>query len=72
MTGHLEMWTSRDTMLRLLHRLPLRKADPPRAIGVDDWAIRKGRTYGTPVVDLERRCPIDLLPDRSADLAHIH
>jgi transposase len=34
---------------------------------VDDWAQRKGRTYGTIVVDLERRRPIDLLPDRTAE-----
>jgi transposase len=66
LTGHLGMRTSPDTMLRLLHRLTLPTADPPRAVGIDDWAIRKGRTYGTLVVDLERRRPIDLLPDRSA------
>jgi len=69
LTGHLGMQTSPDTILRLLHRLPLPRADPPRAVGravgIDDWAIRKGQTDGTLVVDLERRCPIDLLPDRS-------
>jgi transposase len=65
LTGHLGMQTSPDTILRLVHRLPLPRADPPRAVGVDDWAVRKGRTYGTLLVDLERRCPIDLLPDRS-------
>ncbi len=54
LTGHLGMRTSPDTMLRLLHRLPLPTADPPRAVGIDDWAIRKGRTYGTLLVDLER------------------
>lgn len=62
---HLAMPTSPDTMLRLVHRLPLPAADPPRAVGIDDWAIRKGRTYGTLLVDLDRRRPIDLLPDRS-------
>src|SRR5262249_59291381 len=28
---------------------------------------RKGRTYGTIVVDLERGCPVELLDDRLAD-----
>ena len=34
---------------------------------VDDWAVRKGRTYGTIVVDLERRRVLDLLPDSAAE-----
>jgi transposase len=35
-------------------------------IGIDDWAWKRGRRYGTIVCDLERRCIIDLLPDREA------
>jgi hypothetical protein len=38
----------------------------PRVVGVDDWARKKGRAYGTITVDLEREV-IDVLPDRSAD-----
>ncbi|HWK81566.1 MAG TPA: transposase, partial [Thermomicrobiales bacterium] len=34
---------------------------------MDDWALRRGRTYGTILVDLEARHIVDLLPDRSAD-----
>jgi transposase len=34
---------------------------------VDDWALRKGRTYGTIIVDLLRRRVLDLLPDRPAE-----
>ncbi|WPR75204.1 hypothetical protein [Algoriphagus sp. NG3] len=33
-------------------------------IGVDDWAYKKGRNYGTIIVDLINREVIDLLPDR--------
>jgi len=35
-------------------------------VGIDDWGWRKGSTYGTIIVGLERREVIDLLPVRSA------
>jgi transposase len=65
--SRLAMPASAATVLRLIRRLPLPETEPPRAVGVDDWAMRKGRTYGTIVVDLERRCVVDLLPDRTAE-----
>jgi transposase len=61
------MPASADTVLRLIRNLPLPEPEPPRVVGVDDWAMCKGRTYGTIVVDLERRCVLDLLPDRTAE-----
>ena len=64
--GHLAMPASADTVLRLVRGLPPPEPEPPRVVGVDDWAVRKGRTYGTIVVDLERRRTLDLLPDRTA------
>lgn len=59
--------TSRTTLLRLVRALPLPAAPSPRVLGVDDWARRRGRTYGTLLVDQERRVAIDLLPDRTAE-----
>jgi hypothetical protein len=38
----------------------------PRVIGVDDWAKRKGSSYGTIIVDLERHRVVDMLPERTA------
>lgn len=36
----------------------------PRILGIDEFAFRKGRTYGTAIVDVESSRPVDVLPDR--------
>ena len=60
---------SKDTLLRALkHSVRHRAcATPVRVVGIDDWSWRKGATYGTIMVDLERREVLDILPDRSAE-----
>ncbi len=58
---------SPDTLLRMVRKVPEEKPETPRVLGVDDWAKKKGQTYGTILVDLEKHQPIDVLPDRSAE-----
>ena len=59
---------SDSTLLRQLRRKAVATtAQAPRVLGIDDWAWRKGRRYGTNLCDLERGKVVDLLPDRSAE-----
>ena len=66
LAGRLAMPVSGDTLLRMIRSSAVVPSPPPRVIGVDDWAWRRGHHYGTIICDLERRRVVDLLPDRSA------
>src|SRR2546429_4674497 len=63
----LGMGASGPTLLRRMRAVCIPPPKSVRVLGIDDWAWKKGMTYGTILVDLERRCPIELLPDRSTE-----
>ncbi len=64
--GRLGMKASPSALLRYVRGSPEVAHPQPRAVGIDDWAFRRGRRYGTMIVDLERHEVIDLLEDREA------
>jgi transposase len=63
----LHLTCSRLTVLRLVEALPVPVVGMVRVVGIDDFAFKRGRRYGTLLCDHERQCPVDLLPERTAD-----
>jgi len=61
------MAISPDTLIRLIGKAPEPEMETPKTLGVDEWAKRKGQSYGTILVDLEAHKTVDILPDKSAE-----
>ncbi len=62
----LGMAISPDSLLNYLCSLDQDYNKDVRVLGVDDFSFRKGKTFGTILVDLEKHRVIDLLEDCSA------
>jgi transposase len=62
----LRLPASAATLLRLVRGVPIPPAPALQAVGVDEWAWRRGHRYGTILVNLATHRVVDLLPERSA------
>jgi transposase len=58
---------SGDTLLKHIRCFTFEEATTPKILSVDDFSFRRGRRWGTVLVDLERHRLVDILPDRSSE-----
>ena len=69
--ARLGIQTSWMTILRRVMALPTVPVEHVVELGIADFSFRRGRKFGSILVDMQSRQVIDLLPDRKAETAKI-
>jgi transposase len=69
LTDRLGIQTCWMTILRRMMARPTAPVERVVELGIDDFAFRRGRNFGSILVDMQSHKVIDLLPDRKAETA---
>jgi transposase len=69
LSARLGIATSWMTILRRIMELPAAPAPCVSVLGIDDFSFKRGRTFGTILVDLSTHQVIELLPERAVESA---
>jgi hypothetical protein len=65
LAAELAMPPCRDVLIRLIRAQPIPGAGQVEVRGID-FAVRRGQSYNTILIDMSTRKPVDVLPDREA------
>ncbi len=68
-TDRLGIQTTRQTVLRRIMALPTEPVGQIVQLGIDDFSFKRGRKFGTILVNMQTRQVIDVLADRKAETA---